>query len=267
MATKEQHAEFDRVGMIRLPGAIAAGDANQMCDRVWATLLRNYQIRRDVPDSWGSRRVMGTHDLPDSETFAEIGSLAVCEMLDDFLGRGKWQRPQRWASLLVTFPDSRKRWDVPHQAWHLDYPAVRSIQGLFAVRLFTCLSTLPPGAGGTVFVAGSHRLVESLVRKDGVDRLRSADARKMMIRNCAWMKALCSIDNNNVDRIQQFMNRSTSFDDVELRVVEMTGEPGDVLLTHPLLLHAPATNCASVPRMVLSSTIFRSDVPMSALYR
>jgi ectoine hydroxylase-related dioxygenase (phytanoyl-CoA dioxygenase family) len=35
----------------------------------------------------------------------------------------------------------------------------------------------------------------------------------------------------------------------------MTGEPGDVILTHPLLLHAAATNCAEMPRMVLSSII------------
>jgi ectoine hydroxylase-related dioxygenase (phytanoyl-CoA dioxygenase family) len=62
------------------------------------------------------------------------------------------------------------------------------------------------------------------------------------------------------------MERSEVSDDVELRVIEMTGEPGDVLLTHPLLLHAPARNCASVPRIVLSSTVFRSGVQQSALY-
>lgn len=52
----------------------------------------------------------------------------------------------------------------------------------------------------------------------------------------------------------------------EVRVVEMTGEPGDVLLTHPLLLHAPSPNCAQDPRLVLSSTVFRTGVSASEFY-
>jgi ectoine hydroxylase-related dioxygenase (phytanoyl-CoA dioxygenase family) len=46
----------------------------------------------------------------------------------------------------------------------------------------------------------------------------------------------------------------------------MTGEPGDVLLTHPLLLHAPSKNCAASPRIVLSSTVYRSGVRPSEIY-
>src|SRR6202035_4828695 len=104
--------------------------------------------------------------------------------LDDLLGRGNWRRPERWGSLLVTFPPSRDRWDVPHQSWHLDFPASRSMVGLFAVRIFTCLATLRPGGAGTLFVAGSHRLVWDLLQKDGIEQLRSADARKGLIRTC-----------------------------------------------------------------------------------
>ncbi len=139
------------------------------------------------------------------------------------------------------------------------------LKRLFAARLFTCLAKLSPGGGGTVFVAGSHRLVQDLAHKESGERLHSADARKALIRTCPWMKALCAPD-GTADRVRQFMESSASFDDVELRVVEMTGEAGDVLLTHPLLLHAPAKNCAPVPRLVLSSTIYRSGVQPSALY-
>jgi ectoine hydroxylase-related dioxygenase (phytanoyl-CoA dioxygenase family) len=66
--------------------------------------------------------------------------------------------------------------------------------------------------------------------------------------------------------VRRFMERGEVSGDVELRVIEMTGEPGDVLLTHPLLLHAPAKNCGSVPRIALSSTVYRSGVQWSALY-
>jgi hypothetical protein len=49
-------------------------------------------------------------------------------------------------------------------------------------------------------------------------------------------------------------------------VIEMTGEAGDVFMTHPLMLHAGSTNCAQSPRLVLSSTVYRAGVAVSALY-
>jgi hypothetical protein len=266
MITPERRDEFARGGILRLPGAIAPRDAERMCNSVWSALHKRYEIRRDAPETWQSRRITGTHDLPKSETFAQVGSPAVREALDYFLGRGNWQAPERWGSLLVTFPESRGRWDVPHQAWHLDFPAKRSNRGLFLVRLFICLAKLAPGASGTLFVQGSHRLIEGLCEGEGVEKLRSADAREALVRRCSWVRDLCSRDGGD-GRVERFMDRAEVANDVGLRVVEMTGEPGDVLLTHPLLLHAPSKNCSSLPRFVLSSTVYRSGQDWGEAYR
>jgi ectoine hydroxylase-related dioxygenase (phytanoyl-CoA dioxygenase family) len=265
MLTNAQSEEFARSGILRLPGAIPSRDAAAMCNVVWAALSRRYDIRRNDPSTWNSHRITGTHDLPKSETFAQVASPAVREVLDDLLGRGNWEPPERWGSLLAAFPESRERWDVPYQSWHLDYPPSPSLHGLFLVRLFICLASLSPGGGGTLFVQGSHRLVENMPPIEGVKRMRSADVRNTLTRTCPWIEALCSRDSNN-DRVQRFMARSEVFNDVELRVVEMTGEPGDVLMTHPLLLHAPSKNCAASPRIVLSSTVYRSGVRPSEIY-
>jgi ectoine hydroxylase-related dioxygenase (phytanoyl-CoA dioxygenase family) len=265
MLTLEQQKEFARFGILRLPGAIPSRDAAAMCNSVWEALRRHYDVRRDAPNTWNAQRITGMHDLPKSETFAQVASPAVREALDELLGRGNWEPPERWGSMLVAFPESRERWDVPHQSWHLDYPPSRSLSGLFLVRLFTCLASLPRGGGGTVFVQGSHRLVEDLPEKNGVEKMRSADVRNALIRNCAWVKELCSRDSKE-GRVQRFMEHGGVFDDAELRVVEMTGEPGDILLTHPLLLHAPAKNCAAMPRIVLSSTVYRSGVSWREVY-
>jgi ectoine hydroxylase-related dioxygenase (phytanoyl-CoA dioxygenase family) len=54
---------------------------------------------------------------------------------------------------------------------------------------------------------------------------------------------------------------------VELRVVEFTGEPGDAILMHPWTMHASASNCAEMPRMVLTSTIYRNGIVPAALYQ
>lgn len=264
MLTSQQREEFDRRGIVTIRGAISRSDADEMCDSVWNSLHRRYQIRRDAPETWNALRAAGTHDLPKSVRFEQIGSPAVCAALDELLGRENWQRPERWGSLLVTFPQSRGPWDVPHQSWHLDFPASRPMDALFAVRIFTCLATLRPGGGGTLFVAGSHLLVRDLLQKDGREQLRSAVARRGLIRSCPWVKELCSLD-EKIDRIERFMKATSAFGEIELRVVEMTGEPGGVIMTHPLLLHAAATNCAEMPRIVLSSVIRRAGISPGAL--
>lgn len=265
MFTPQQREEFDRSGIVRVPGAIASRDAANMCDRVWETLGRRFKIRRDDPDTWEARRVAGFHDLPKAENFKQIGSPAVCEALDNLLGDGNWQRPERWGSLLVTFPESTERWDVPHKSWHLDFPAPRQLQGLFAVRLFVCLAKLRPASGGTLFLAGSHRLVQDLADKEPTEKLRSAEAREGLIRAYPWVKGLCTFD-ANVDRVRQFVRESAVIGEVNVRVIEMTGEPGDAFITHPLILHAGSTNCAKDPRLVLSSTVYRAGVTVPALY-
>jgi len=265
MFTPQQREEFDRSGIVLLPGAIASRDAAKMCDRVWDTLGRRFKTRRDDPSTWGARRVAGFHDLPKAENFAEIGSPAVCEALDNFLGDGNWQRPERWGSLLVTFPESTECWNVPHMSWHLDFPAPSHLQTLFAVRLFVCLAKLGPTGGGTLFLAGSHRLVQDLADKEPAEKLRSAEAREGLIRDYPWVKGLCSFD-EKVDRVQQFVKSGAVIGDVNVRVIEMTGETGDVFMTHPLMLHAGSTNCAKDPRLVLSSYVYRAGVDVPALY-
>ena len=46
----------------------------------------------------------------------------------------------------------------------------------------------------------------------------------------------------------------------ELRVVELTGEPGDIVLIHPFTLHAIAENAGTGPRMMTSKNLFRRGV-------
>ena len=56
-------------------------------------------------------------------------------------------------------------------------------------------------------------------------------------------------------RIARFMDETTRAGDVDLRVSEMTGEPGDVWLMHPDVLHAPAPNVLDAPRLVVTQFV------------
>jgi Phytanoyl-CoA dioxygenase (PhyH) len=263
---RRQLSEFERNGMLHVSGAIPPADIEAMTIQVWDNLERRYAFHRHRPETWTSQRVNGLHALDKSVTFERICNIKVCQMLDDLLGSGNWQRPARWGSLLIAFPESTGQWDVPYTSWHLDLPASDSLEGLFAVRLFICLRPLRHGGGATLVVAGSHLLVEDLIRRNAGRRLRSAEVRDALIRSYPWMKVLCS-RTESADRIGRFMNITTAVDGAELRVVETTGKPGDVFFVHPLILHAPSTNCADVPRMMLSSFIYRSGVEPGAMYR
>lgn len=77
MLTTEQRDEFDRLGIMQLPGAIARADAEAMCDRVWQALGKRYCLRRKSPATRNKQYLLGTHHLPKSETFPEIGSPAI----------------------------------------------------------------------------------------------------------------------------------------------------------------------------------------------
>lgn len=269
MLTEQQRDEFHRFGILRVPGAIPSRAANAMCDSVWEMLARRYKIGRDDPETWEAQRIMGTKERPDAITFAQIVNPALRSMLNQLLAPAEWECDPHWGSLLVSFPGgwpaAPNGWDVPHQGWHLDAPVVRSLPELYGVRIFTCLAELAPQGGATLAVAGSPRLAQELATARGIAKMRSANVRKALMDRYSWMKELCSFD-LAIDRVQRFMKTAAILEDVEVRVVEMTGEPGDVFLVHPLMMHAGSPNCSALPRMVLSSTVYRRGVDWSALY-
>jgi len=232
-------------------------------------MSRRYQIRRDDPATWKAQRIAGTKDRPKAITFATVVNPPLRAILDQLLAPAEWERDQYWGSLLVsfpgTFPEAPDGWDVPHQGWHFDAPVVRSLPHLYGVRLFTCMAKVEPQGGATLAVVGSPRLAQALANALGLGKLRSADIRKALVRRYRWMKELCSPD-AKVDRVQRFMDATTTLEDVEVRVVEMTGEPGDTFIVHPLMMHAQSPNRLEMPRMVLSSTVYQRGVDWSVLY-
>lgn len=68
-----------------------------------------------------------------------------------------------------------------------------------------------------------------------LDRVRTSPARH------PWLRGQWMAGDNDGDRIQRCMNDDTVIDGVPLRVVELTGEPGDVVLMHPPT-HSPGAD-------------------------
>jgi hypothetical protein len=66
--------------------------------------------------------------------------------------------------------------------------------------------------------------------------------------------ALTGQASSPADRIAAFMERETTVEGVPLRVVELTGKPGDMVFCHPVMAHCVAPNRGTRPRFMRIKT-------------
>ena len=66
------------------------------------------------------------------------------------------------------------------------------------------------------------------------------------------------------ERVARLMEQNAEIENIKVRVVELTGEPGDAVLCHPLIVHARSQNAAKVPRFMLAKRIWREQPRLAA---
>lgn len=84
------------------------------------------------------------------------------------------------------------------------------------------------------------------------ERISSKDV-KRRLKDEPYFRDLMSADTPNR---QRFVDEVGHCRDVELQVVEMHGEPGDVYFVDLRTLHTPAPNAMSIPRIMLTRRHF-----------
>jgi hypothetical protein len=240
--TADRAEAYARDGVVRLPGAIPIQDIETMAAALRRKLAARPQ-RTSRPSKLSSR----------SGEFDAMASPAVRTVLDVLLG--DWEEPAHWGLPLVSFHTGEKVWNVPREHWHIDLGARPG--NLRLARIFALLAPSRPGGGGTGYVAGSHRLFEALFKVTG-RALPSPQARQRLDARSPWFAALSSRHDKG-ERIQRFMEAGSELDGVQVRVGEMLGQPGDVILMHPLVLHAPTPNVLATPRMMLTQFVYAAD--------
>jgi hypothetical protein len=77
------------------------------------------------------------------------------------------------------------------------------------------------------------------------------------VREYPWFEALCSRD-RSAARVRRLMLDGDMIDGVPVRVVELTGAPGDVVLMHLGIMHSLAPNHRATPRIMLGQQIYAS---------
>jgi ectoine hydroxylase-related dioxygenase (phytanoyl-CoA dioxygenase family) len=157
-------------------------------------------------------------------------------------------------------PDST-HWSLPHNVWHTDFPAPGWVGNVLpGVQLFVLLERLEPGQGGTLVIGGSHELMRRLPEREGCDyEGHSAQLRKALARRVPWLRDLWR-KGGTEERVERFMRQTTDYDGVPLRVLEMTGEPGDVFFMHPWSIHNASPNTGRRMRIVATERVIAHDI-------
>jgi hypothetical protein len=248
--TPALHATFERDGMLSVPGYFDPRDLTAMSDAIWADVRRRYGIERHQPATWHVQMPAQFKSLNRSGAFDALrpGCAAIA---DEFFGVGNWD--YNFPGALVTFPTGS--WTVPHNIWHLDSNPPDYMPGLRIIKVFTFLEPVDP-RGGTCYVEGSNRVVMDRVRNATPgERLRSADIKTILQLEEPWFRALFT--RGGPDREQRFMTEGGTARGIGVRVKELTGEPGDVYIMHPAMLHTLAGNALDRPRMMFAHTLLR----------
>ena len=140
------------------------------------------------------------------------------------------------------------KWEVPRNIWHLDMPRSRSI-GPPGPEMFTFLNKVEPKGGGTLILAGSHRLLND------VDYLSSKGVKRKLKRH-AYFRELTGKGDGDRSR---FLEEIGYIDNVPVKVVELTGDPGDVYFVDLRLLHSLGANTSDQPRMMIAQRMPRQE--------
>lgn len=234
-----------------MPGAVSKTDAREMEDRVWTWLAERDGVERDDRSTWPVE-VTKLQPLRRAGVFDGFINTDTSKIIEALLGPG-WHQFGMSPQALLSFPTTAP-WELPHQRWHFDLPARGPVTGFGALRCLGFVNEVGPRGGGTLVVAGSHALVRAIVARSGDhDAGSSSDVRRALARTSPWFAALSEPGG---DRLSRFMDEGDTVDGVDVRVVELTGAPGDLVVMHPWVLHNISMNVAETPRMMTSFSAF-----------
>lgn len=279
--TPEQIEQFITRGWVKVNEAFPKTQAEKVQNFIWEKLAAR-GVLRDDRTTWKNPMVFIAENY-DGSPFDECATQRLSDAITDVIGDGRWIAQHDigwWGWWPINFAIGADQvWDVPADEWHFDSPdngthVTSPHQGMLVICLF---SELGPRGGGTLVIEGSHHVVARFFKQS--PGLTQREAIKGCLDIHSYLRALTGrdgggenlpgVDTSNkrhahaaalhlvqdehrsTPRIEQFMNQSWTDDDgTELRVVEVTGSPGDVILGHPFLFHSPSFNHSGITRFM-----------------
>ncbi|QUX94149.1 hypothetical protein C0J08_01445 [Marinomonas sp. CT5] len=285
--TLSKREDFQNKGVLKLSNVINMEKIVEVQSSLWQEVKHKFSIDIDESSTWfanpsnpiGDARAkrlngMGSimRDLKASGKLNEIEG-DIQSAIDQVFGAQSWQPLDLWYSLL-SFPGSESAWNVPHKSWHCDEPAVVGDAKPWSLFVFVFLDEVRTEMGATSVVSGSHRRIASLANTLGtchnealIDAFKSVNsgliespkdvkllpmdqALEPLVQQDPWFQALVKEDSAD-KRIQRLMKEGSSLDDIEQKVVTLTGVAGDIIVFDPRCLHTFSANVSGLPRQVL----------------
>ena len=230
-------SQFRDDGVVILRGAFSA-EAVVLREMLWRHIESTTPVRFHDPATWAFDGHVGLRAIEERSIWHPVhGSKPVVDALAAIFGAGGWTPPGP-PHLLVSFPVSRP-WSMPAGQWHVDFGHDRPTWPVDAVKMFALLDTVEPGGGGTLLLQGGHRLVE-----------RAGLGDRELFDSDPYLKRL-----NAGGAGRDVLGETVEVHGVPICPVEVTGEAGDVVLTHMQVFHSPAPNVSSRPRQMLGNTV------------
>jgi hypothetical protein len=256
--TPRQRETFDSTGLLCFEGLLSAEAVRQARRAVLQPLERLGLWREGAwrldstprprwPDTGLKTSKAIGNRRPELEALLDEPALAATAdaLLDGrAFDRTLYKRPQ----LLLTLPNADV-WTLP-TGWHVDCPRLASGERP-GVQVFAFLEAVGPHGGGTVAVAGSHRLLNH------GRFIRVSDMRERLGRDAFFRRLYGQAPGGGEDRSDL---PGGVVGDVPLQVVELTGEPGDAWFMDLRVLHAGAPNAAEHPRLMITHRFLRADL-------
>jgi ectoine hydroxylase-related dioxygenase (phytanoyl-CoA dioxygenase family) len=222
---------------------------------LWSFLATRHDRHREKPETWTA--IAGRTGLQSLTRAGAFDALRaeLTPYVDSLLGPQAWKQPKHWGHPLITFPSTGAQWQIPTTGWHVDSHQWSSgaVPGLVA---FTFVAQVQPHGGGTLIVSGSHHLTWELCRRSG-GFIRTSDLKTALAAKDPWFGDLWAGTASDVLVETIGVARGAVVDGTAVRVVELCGEPGDVVLMNPRCLHAPGPNTGTSPRLMLSDFLDR----------
>ncbi|KAG5178444.1 hypothetical protein JKP88DRAFT_329822 [Tribonema minus] len=221
-------------GFVLLRGAFPR-DAAAACRAAISDRLRQDGIAFDDPSTWVER-----HSIPElygrelGPPWSLVYTPRLAAALDQLLGAGAW-RDFGLGWWFFTFPGvSAPPWGAAGH-WHVDGAHLNrtpaSPEG--ALILIVMLSDVAERGGGTALAVGSHRKAARLLWAHGGEGgLRGPRLSRLAL--------------------AELMDEEGA---LRCPVVETRGKAGDVMLLHPLLLHARSKNLAPSVRVMCNPAV------------
>jgi len=249
----EHKRELEARGVTKLKGLLSKADAISARDLIYKTATehglytRTGWQRSETRFGYAKPFRAALNRLSSSDDFPDLVSEDLIRLGEELLGEPVTPLSPR-QQILFTLPGAEP-WSVPNDVWHVDLPRLGKL-GPPGLQMFTFLDDLQPKGGGTLVLAGSHRLLNTA-------HITKSKELKRLLGKEDFFRRLFDKSRTPIVDLENIVG---SVDGVDLEVVELAGEIGDVFLMDLRVLHTPAPNCSQTARLMLTCRIPRAAV-------